>query len=367
MGQGSKLRKCVQLPAARALAAAIILLGGRGQQVSAADPIPVAELNRLLAQVDSDDFDARVAAEQELARRVEGAPQRLLELLPEASPEAQVRLVGILEGVFLRYDDHRGDQAEKALEEVARSTFSAAGQAQSVLRGNSRLRESRACAAIKRLGGALIYVHPSDSRSQSLAPQTGVGFGEPAVLQTIFITEIWKGTPADLWHLERLSYQQNLILYNIRGSNVPFAELLRLTSVMPGLTVAERGGCLGIKATPSATTAEVGEVVHNSAAERAGLRPDDRILKLNDEDVINFPHLVSLLLHYSPGDEVQLEVERGRQLLKVPVKLTSWTELEKTSVPEPPPFVGPLGQRIPPVPALPEIVPMEIHSPHRFL
>jgi hypothetical protein len=81
------------------------------------------------------------------------------------------------------------------------------------------------------------------------------------------------------------------------------------------------------------------------------------IERLGPDKVRNFSHLVELLLQYGAGETVMLEVLRNGETLKIPVKLSSWTEIQRSeqfSVPAPAPFAGPLGQSRPvPVP-LPE-------------
>jgi hypothetical protein len=327
------------------------------------------EQQRLIGQLSSADFQERVRAQRELATLAEAAPELVANLLPKLDSEAQDRLCRLLEGVLLKHDDERGDRAERALEQISRSASPAALEAEAILRCNDRLRESRARAALERLGAQLSFVYPSEGRSAATSPGIGVGFGESAVLDTILILASWKGTPADLWHLKRLSRHQELRLYNIRGSRVPLEDLLRLAAVLPGLMVAERGGCLGIRATPTATAAQVYEVVPNSAAMLAGLQPLDVIERLGPDKVRNFSHLVELLLQYGAGETVMLEVLRNGETLKIPVTLSSWTEIQQSeqfSVPAPAPFAGPLGQSRPvPVP-LPEPIPQVLRQPPRF-
>ncbi|SFJ20072.1 PDZ domain-containing protein [Planctomicrobium piriforme] len=331
-------------------------------------PLP-PDVQKLVRQLSCDSFKDRVAAQQQLTEYTQQHPQQLAMVIPEIPPEAQLRLVRILEESFLEHADQTGDNAERALDEVRETDAVAAVDAAGVLAGNARLRESRARVQIERLGGRLAYVHPTDGRSPPTAPLVGVGFGEPSQLQTILISEDWSGTPDDLWHFRRLSHHRDLMLYNIRSNHLTMEDLLPLASDLPGLNVAERGGCLGIRGGSNATAMQVSDVVENSAAEAADLRPNDVIEYLDDHRVRNFSHLVELLLLYAPGDVVKLKVNRNEEVLTIPVTLASWRTMPLTDqppAPTPADFAGPLGQARPRPPALPEDAEPE-PSPHLHL
>ncbi|WP_437185436.1 PDZ domain-containing protein [Planctomicrobium sp. SH668] len=319
-----------------------------------ADETATSKISSLIAQLSTSDFQERVTSQRELAKLVLKQPEVLATAFPTVDEEAQGRIVQLLEGVFLAYSDARGDRAEQILELLANS---GSLEASRVLNGNSRLRECRAKLAIERLGGQFCYVHPNDLLFQTpLAPWSGVGFGEPAMLQTILLSEDWKGTKDDLWHFHRLAHHQNLTLYNIRGNSIPTEELFPLSTILVGLKVEERGACLGIQAAPGAGTAAVADIVANSAADLAGIQRNDQILKVGEQEVRNFAHLVEMLTDYRPGDEVTLEISRFGEKMHVPVKLVSWKSVlpkERRYIPAPPSFFGPLGTAQPPVAPLP--------------
>ena len=337
----------------------ILLLAGIGLGMNSALPCVYAEptspsVSTLLAKLSSNQFSERALAQRELAQRTAQAPEDLLDAYVEASPEVRSRIRQLLEGVMLAYADERGDRAEKtlmALEDFGSPT------AQSILIGNSRLRESRAKVAIERLGGDLSFVHPATIRFPSpTVPVMGVGFGDPSVLATILIPEDWTGTTTDLWQFERLAQHQNLVIYNIRGNQVSLDDLLPLSSKLVGLQVVVRGACLGIEAISGSPIAEVSAVVEKSAAAAAGIRPYDQIVKLDETPVRNFNHLVELLAEFRPGDNITLEVRRNEKLLTLPVTLASWKTVlrrELRAVAPPTPFAGPLGFGTPVPPEMP--------------
>jgi serine protease Do len=65
----------------------------------------------------------------------------------------------------------------------------------------------------------------------------------------------------------------------------------------------------------------VEEIVANSPAAKAGLRPDDLIVYLNGELVSTIATFNDYLNNYQPGDDIQLEVQRGTELIGVKLHL----------------------------------------------
>lgn len=66
-------------------------------------------------------------------------------------------------------------------------------------------------------------------------------------------------------------------------------------------------------------------VVAGSPAEKAGIKENDIILKINNQELNENTSLVSLLQKYKPGDTIELTILRGSQEMKIPVKLEEQT------------------------------------------
>lgn len=66
-------------------------------------------------------------------------------------------------------------------------------------------------------------------------------------------------------------------------------------------------------------------VVAGSPAEKAGIKENDIILKINNQELNENTSLVSLLQKYKPGDTIDLTILRGGQEMKIPVKLEEQT------------------------------------------
>lgn len=67
--------------------------------------------------------------------------------------------------------------------------------------------------------------------------------------------------------------------------------------------------------------AYVDEVVANSAAEKAGIKKEDVIIKVNDVNIKNGAQLQEQIGRYSPGDKVNITVMRGNKPITLTVEL----------------------------------------------
>ncbi len=68
-------------------------------------------------------------------------------------------------------------------------------------------------------------------------------------------------------------------------------------------------------------------VAPNSPAEKAGLRENDVIVKVDDKKVKSFADVIRLVQKKTPGEEVNLKIKRGDEMLDVAVKLVRAGEL----------------------------------------
>jgi WD40 repeat protein len=86
--------------------------------------------------------------------------------------------------------------------------------------------------------------------------------------------------------------------------------------------VKSRRGWLGVSmVTPQTGGCEVQTVKRGSPAEKAGLRPGDRILKVGPAEIADHPAAVDAIGRYKPGDEVALTIERDGQVRELKVCL----------------------------------------------
>ncbi|WP_197441925.1 PDZ domain-containing protein [Thalassoglobus polymorphus] len=314
-----------------------------------------AVIGELIAKLGSSSFVERTEARRELTLSAADNLEALEQAALSADPETAQRLVESLEHVFLQDDGEVGEHAEEILQHLARSGGAASVPAGLVLQGNARLRESRARIALEKLGVQFIYFSPfaiSNGREifaqkAAILPEIGVELGPAAVLHSIFIHENWSGTTEDLWHFTRLSNHRDLAIYSIKGNNIEINDLYLLARELRGLTIQERGACLGVTSNPFPSPCQVGEVAENGPADKGGLVAGDFVFAVDEKPIRSFPHLVLTLQDYNIGDEVTFTINRNGEELMKQVKLGSWREASFNRdkiVDTPPPVVGPLGK-----------------------
>lgn len=66
---------------------------------------------------------------------------------------------------------------------------------------------------------------------------------------------------------------------------------------------------------------EVAELVPGSAAAQAGIQPDDRVLRVDGIEHRTFTDFATAISERAPGEEVELTIQRGGEVLTVPVEL----------------------------------------------
>jgi len=82
-----------------------------------------------------------------------------------------------------------------------------------------------------------------------------------------------------------------------------------------------RGPILGIRVRRASGGCRVEEVYPDRPAEKAGLRRGDIILKMDGVAVVSEDDLVDKIRQREPGDEVDLEISRGEDILEISVVL----------------------------------------------
>ncbi len=76
--------------------------------------------------------------------------------------------------------------------------------------------------------------------------------------------------------------------------------------------------CVNVHGTP-ALKPEIGKIVKNSPAEKAGLKPGDLILAVNGESVGSWGDLARII-HSLPGKRITITIKRGKQKLTLTLK-----------------------------------------------
>ncbi len=325
----------------------IALLSAMGSRVALSESLAAAEtgskaagadeITRLVEGLDDPDFEVREASSRRLWEEGSQAIPALVEVALAKPPEAATRALHVLERHLRSEEKSRFEPADDALQKLADGErgFVAVGAA-SILARHSRLREKRAVAAIRELGGTVTYGIDRSRSQQWWGAAPGQADAESALRglrpTSIVLRSDWRGGTEGLKYLRRLKHCRDLKLYVVRSSKVPLAEAQKLASALPGLDVQERGAYLGISGIDSVSQeiCVVGQVLVDGPAGRAGLKERDVIRELNGESVSGFNDLIEKLKNYAAGERVTMTVERNkiptgqRDRLTLDVELGTW-------------------------------------------
>ena len=93
-------------------------------------------------------------------------------------------------------------------------------------------------------------------------------------------------------------------------------------------TAARTYGFLGVIAAPGAKKCDIGDVLADGPAQKAGLRAGDRIVKAGTTDIGTFEDLIAVLKKTRPGDKITLTIQRpGKdEPLEIDVELAAYPE-----------------------------------------
>jgi S1-C subfamily serine protease len=78
---------------------------------------------------------------------------------------------------------------------------------------------------------------------------------------------------------------------------------------------------MGIEPDPDEERCIIKRIYKDSPAEKAGLKAEDLILKFDGTSIKNFEELFPLIGKKKIGDKVTVEVQRGKEVVKVEVVL----------------------------------------------
>lgn len=271
----------------------------------------------LIADLDSSDFQTRTEAMQKLIAEGVPAIEPLLKTAEGNSLEAAVRAVNILADIYVNVDDDAVETAEQALEHLAASANrSVAGRADRVLNSNYSIRKKRAVAHLKRLGGYIEFKPTTDIR---------VAHSSDTEIHWVALPHDWKGSDEGLKHVRRLTELK--ILYVIKGCEVSQDALDELQREFPQLIIEHRPRAhLGISGSGLDGNGgiQVAMVRPGSAADKAGLQPNDVITKFDGETLASFPALIELLETKEAGEKVEAELHRDGRRLTIEIELGGW-------------------------------------------
>ena len=315
----------------------------RGSAAPKGPSVPKYEkaISQWIADLDSAKFRTRRTATKKLIEIGKPAIGSLTDAALTGEPEVVLRALAVLEAIYIGNDAEAIDAAEEALDKIlASKSRTAAGRARLVVESNYGVRQQRALAKIKKLGGKVVRY--SDQYSGRTIP---VNPGDPASnsnpIQYILLGTSWKGGDTGLKHIKRLSQLRNL--YLISGTISEKAEE-ELKVAMPQMTVQKRGKAyLGISGAPTNPVGKAGGYVSivtpNGPASSGGIRVGDVIVEFGGKPVAGFQSLIEMIGKRDPQEKIKTIVERGGKRIDLEIELGTWKQspgvAPKPTIPRP--------------------------------
>lgn len=287
------------------------------------------QVRRWIAELASDDFAEREAATQNLESAGAIAVAPLYDAVSSDDLEVTCRAVRALTGLARRGDSLTFEKAQEALERLSESKIRpAAWRAQISLSALSDVRRRHALSRIAELGGIVKKPQPVVGQNALLAPD------DPRPQTVIVVlTRNWRGGDEGLVHLRRLGETERLIpalrdpVYYTRSAPISPAAIAELMQSSPGLKIEERGPMLGVSGVEQfgqQPGVVVSSVVEGSAADMAGIKPNDMILTYDGDETTNLSQVVEITKRHEAGDKVLLEVFRNNEIIRIEATLGDW-------------------------------------------
>ncbi len=269
-------------------------------------------------------FRVRESAAQSLVSRGVTVVPFLATLAQSGSAEGAVRAFELLRQLHRDGDDETYEAVEATYDALVQSdNVLAASRAESAIEAVAAVRRRRALASFRKLGGVVQFVSEEDPADDA----------SPPPIKSALINRHWSGGDDGLKYLRRiddfrvpLPFQFRSALYVIKGAKISPEALAELKTALPGAVVERGPACLGVK--PSRDIGEgglpIGEVVPGSAADRAGLQPDDVILEFDGVPIDNFDKLVERIGEHQPGDKIPVLYFRDGEKKTTTAELGEW-------------------------------------------
>lgn len=123
-------------------------------------------------------------------------------------------------------------------------------------------------------------------------------------------------------HVEAILQMRTVMQLQLTSCKFSLDDYRRFVG-RPGIEVNVIGNALlGIRearlpSSQSPESCQVGEVVSGSGADVAGIQVGDCIVRINDQAIASFRELVAVVSQFQPGDQIDLAVRRGAQLVEL--------------------------------------------------
>ncbi|MCC9603282.1 PDZ domain-containing protein [Stieleria sp. JC731] len=104
---------------------------------------------------------------------------------------------------------------------------------------------------------------------------------------------------------------------HLMGTGTQPEQVDELRAELPGVVITARsGGFLGVICRSlDEDYCEVNEVIRGSGAAEAGIQPGDIVIRIDDAKITRFDDLQRQINTHIPGDEIEIEIRRHRQII----------------------------------------------------
>ena len=288
------------------------------------------DLARWIEQLDSDRYLTREEATQKLVAAGTTAFDVLLEVANGEKPEPADRAIWILQQGAEDDDEDVQWEANTRLAQIEGRPLIVARS----LLALAEIKHRRALTRILAQGAKILEPGVDEvfgrTRERQIVLDKQWRGGDEAMEDVAAVRDIRvvfiRGadvTPKGIAKLAKMPYLQQLLIYGVKLSDEQVTDLKHQLAKVPFVDF-RRGALLGITSQQNGPKAIVGSVRPDTAAAAAGLLPGDVIEQLDGQDVGNFQHLTSLISKHYAGDEVTLQILRGKERLTQKIKFSSW-------------------------------------------
>jgi hypothetical protein len=344
-------RRCIPSSAtvaAAVLAMAVAAYGALTQQSTASDrpvdsgealqPAPAErgseapsddEIARWIAELDSGRYQVREQATQRLLGAGGAAMDALLAAANGDRPEPADRAVWILRRLSNGEDVAVRRPVLERLVQL-RNRPDVVAEAEQAL---GEIKSELAIGEITRLGGRFVREGADVPWGRVLADcvvlDDGWKGGDDGLkylrdLKNVPLVVII-GTDISAQGLTQVQLADSVQALQLYGTRLDAAGAAKLQEAWAGVQIDyRRGALLGVRGIDANGVAMVQTVQEGTAAAAAGIHPRDVIRKIDGQPIANFSELTQRIAKCLPGDEVALEIQRGRQKVEMKVKLGRW-------------------------------------------
>jgi hypothetical protein len=311
--------------------------------VDSPPPIVIpSEIAKAVEELTSDEFSVRQQATNRLLALGPPAFEPLIVLLHQVSGEASQRILLVLEQIWLNTPLPQADELELRLDEISLSFSPYQPAVKQILQHHYRLREARAASALRKLNAVVQLDKDENDRELRAKLDADLSESTPRIV-TVILPRSWKGTPADIWHIRRLSHTEVLHVFYVRGISLSEADRLAMRMGFPELDLSERSeifiGVVGnAVAFDNRGGCQISNIQADSPADIAGLQVGDRILTVDGVEIRGFEDLVEKLKSKRSYQPIEMSIERfaGEEPTLVTVIGLPW-EVRRFPTPPPPP------------------------------